>query len=391
MRLICPNCGAQYEVPDGVVPQEGRDVQCSNCGNTWFQAHPDNDQPLTDELNPPQVEEPDQSNWSEENDPETEFESDDPDAPNAPEPEADKMADWDTPDDDEDEWQGFDESDAADDTSSDTSYVEDEVDAQDHTTDQAEDHSDAATSDDAGDSETHDGSSDASDDHADDSNTDHDDDTSSDDTSDDGHDADDDPDSAPVEDAVARDLDPTVADILKQEAEHEAQARAADASLESQPDLGLDEAAGDADQRAREASERMARLRGDTPLEESVAATVAASSRRDLLPDIDEINSTLRSTTDRKSGVAEDLYEDDSFETPRKSGRFRRGFWMIILAAIVLLLLYVFAPTIIKALPALEGVMTSYVAMIDSLRGWLDGRVQSGLQWLDTKASTSGE
>jgi hypothetical protein len=64
---------------------------------------------------------------------------------------------------------------------------------------------------------------------------------------------------------------------------------------------------------------------------------------------------------------------------------------MIILAAIVLLLLYVFAPTIIKALPALEGVMTSYVAMIDSLRGWLDGRVQSGLQWLDTKASTSGE
>ncbi|MEO1734275.1 MAG: zinc-ribbon domain-containing protein, partial [Pseudomonadota bacterium] len=41
MRLTCPNCGAQYEVPDEVIPEAGRDVQCSNCGTTWFQAHPD--------------------------------------------------------------------------------------------------------------------------------------------------------------------------------------------------------------------------------------------------------------------------------------------------------------------------------------------------------------
>ncbi|WP_235602498.1 zinc-ribbon domain-containing protein, partial [Sulfitobacter pontiacus] len=41
MRLICPNCDAQYEVPDEVMPSSGRDVQCSNCGQTWFQHHPD--------------------------------------------------------------------------------------------------------------------------------------------------------------------------------------------------------------------------------------------------------------------------------------------------------------------------------------------------------------
>ncbi|WP_121065782.1 zinc-ribbon domain-containing protein [Chachezhania antarctica] len=41
MRLTCPNCGAQYEIPDDVIPAEGRDVQCSNCEETWFQAHPD--------------------------------------------------------------------------------------------------------------------------------------------------------------------------------------------------------------------------------------------------------------------------------------------------------------------------------------------------------------
>lgn len=38
MRLICPNCDAQYEVPDDAIPVEGRDVQCSNCGHAWFQA-----------------------------------------------------------------------------------------------------------------------------------------------------------------------------------------------------------------------------------------------------------------------------------------------------------------------------------------------------------------
>lgn len=37
MRLICPGCGAQYEVDDGVIPDAGRDVQCSACGHVWFQ------------------------------------------------------------------------------------------------------------------------------------------------------------------------------------------------------------------------------------------------------------------------------------------------------------------------------------------------------------------
>lgn len=37
MRLTCPNCNAQYEVGDGVIPPGGRDVQCSACGTTWFQ------------------------------------------------------------------------------------------------------------------------------------------------------------------------------------------------------------------------------------------------------------------------------------------------------------------------------------------------------------------
>jgi len=40
MRLTCPNCGAQYEVPETAIPEAGRDVQCSACGETWVQHHP---------------------------------------------------------------------------------------------------------------------------------------------------------------------------------------------------------------------------------------------------------------------------------------------------------------------------------------------------------------
>lgn len=40
MRLVCPNCAAQYEVDETVIPETGRDVQCSNCGQMWFQPGP---------------------------------------------------------------------------------------------------------------------------------------------------------------------------------------------------------------------------------------------------------------------------------------------------------------------------------------------------------------
>lgn len=37
MRLTCPNCDARYEVPDDAIPETGREVQCSNCGHQWLQ------------------------------------------------------------------------------------------------------------------------------------------------------------------------------------------------------------------------------------------------------------------------------------------------------------------------------------------------------------------
>ena len=41
MRLVCPNCGARYQVPKENIFVTGRDVKCSACDTTWFQTHPD--------------------------------------------------------------------------------------------------------------------------------------------------------------------------------------------------------------------------------------------------------------------------------------------------------------------------------------------------------------
>ena len=41
MRLVCPNCNARYEIEASLIPSEGRDVQCSSCGETWWQPPPD--------------------------------------------------------------------------------------------------------------------------------------------------------------------------------------------------------------------------------------------------------------------------------------------------------------------------------------------------------------
>lgn len=64
MRLTCPECAAQYEIADGLIPPEGRDVECSACGHGWHEpgapklvltadAAVDDDLPDPDDLPPP--------------------------------------------------------------------------------------------------------------------------------------------------------------------------------------------------------------------------------------------------------------------------------------------------------------------------------------------------
>ncbi|KHA51456.1 zinc-ribbon domain-containing protein [Sulfitobacter geojensis] len=278
MRLTCPNCDAQYEVPDEVVPTVGRDVQCSNCGKTWFQHHPDH-MPAEEDEAPLGVDAP-----------EPDEEVSPPPPPVSPGP----------------------------------------------------------------------------------------------------------------KEPVRKQLDPAVADILRQEAEAEFEARKQRQStnLESQPDLGLDggsapPAPPELDQdseerRAMEAKRRMARLRGEAePVAEAAATAAAISSRRELLPDIEEINSTLRHDQ-TPSGVDPDTREELGAGGARKQSRgFRRGFLSMLVLFALLVLLYVYAEQIAATVPALAGILANYVAGVDHLRLLLDGQITALLSWLDMVATES--
>ena len=264
MRLICPNCGAQYEVADDVIPTGGRDVQCSNCGHTWFE------QPgasvaaeLGSEAETEPVPEPEPT-------PEPE-----------PEPEP-------TPE----------------------------------------------------------------------------------------------PEPEPVREAPKpREMASDVTDILREEAEYEKSAREAETNtLETQPDLDLSHDP-DEDRRSREARDRLARLRGEPETAAADAAGIGAAvgaamaqdanaPRRELLPDIEEINSTLRPDNTANAAVNYDA------DTERPRGGFKRGFMYVVIIALVALAIYVFAPQISAAVPQVEPYLTSYAEWVDGLRILLDQKLQ---------------
>ncbi len=343
MRLICPNCGAQYEVPVEVIPAGGRDVQCSNCAHTWYQNHPDEDPVLSEESDTAAPDE-DVVREDEATPESAEAASDDSDgeedlaeAPAPPLPSVDPV--------------------------SPAFALPPRPPAQ--------------------------------------------------------SDYDDDGDNAPepsgtlparegsVAAARARSLDPSVAEVLREEAARESRQRAAEfSSLESQPELGLDSTAPEDEsaRRARETRERMARMRGVPPTgaaretsyrdqnsfgpaatssASASASSLAANTRRDLLPDVEEINQTLRSTRERRN--VETVQGRALMEEP-ESG-FGRGFTIMLLLAALLAALYILAPQIGNLLPPAEPLLSAYSAWIDQLRLWLDDHVTSLLLSLDSLSS----
>lgn len=302
MRLTCPNCGAQYEVPDEVIPETGRDVQCSNCGDTWFQYHPDHLPASADEAEQDIAQAPEPDLPPEDSEPEYDVTPQDDTAagaqdisPESPAPAAPKP----------------DLSGAV-------------HDAPDDTAEQIQDTPRPA---------------------------------------------------APQR----RELDPTIRDLLRAEAEREHKAREAESGgLETQTEMGLDDQP-EQDLRSREARERMARLRGEeiaeddtgssdsfARIEEDEHADIDPDSRRNLFPDIDEINSSLDSDRTPRPDTAVAIQTADA--TPQKPDGFRRGFTLAVLLFALVTLIYAFAPQIAGLHPALEPVMASYATAINGLR-----------------------
>ncbi|EDM33547.1 MJ0042 family finger-like domain protein [Roseovarius sp. TM1035] len=264
-------------MPDEVIPLSGRDVQCSNCGDTWFQHHASHapDASGDDDLGPPPREE---------------------DVPPPAPPVTEDL--------------------------SDAPYEDDEYDDDLLDEDFAE------------------------------------------------------PEPAPARPA-RRGIDPGVADILRQEAERERQVRSAPGGIEMQPDLGLTEPELTEDERTRQARARMERLRGTSgpsaptaPEMPDAHASIDPSSRRNLLPDIEEINSSLTSTGDRADPAQSPMPED--IELPVGRGGFRSGFRLAIITFGLAALVYALAPRLAASIPAAEAPLTQYVSAVNMARVWLD-------------------
>ncbi|MDX2483851.1 MAG: zinc-ribbon domain-containing protein [Pseudodonghicola sp.] len=275
MRLTCPNCSAQYEVPDEVIPFEGRDVQCSNCGDTWFQAHPET---LAEEdrrrLNAGM-------NAFDDGLPEPEAESD---AENGPDSLPDAEPDLSLPAEGTPEY--------------------------------------------------------------------------------------------PSE-PQRQELDTAISEILRQEAEREAQLRTTEGGggLESQPELGLASPPVVPTRHVRDTREHMARLRGEEADDvESAKNDAQPAARSELFPDIEEINSTLRSGAGMSASAEDSTLPTEEADAPRNSG-FLRGFSVALVIGAILLLIYANAPRIAQSLPQADPALSAYVAMIDQARYWLDARL----------------
>lgn len=353
MRLICPNCGAQYEVPDEVIPEAGRDVQCSSCGHTWFQAHPDFDRERAEDLGEAVPDE----DWTpppEEADPDEAPETDTPEPASASDDDAPVAAETDPSDANVSE-ANVSEAAPSEATVSDSTVSE-------------------TTPPDTGSEPGRDAGTGAA--------------TAPGDTSEQAEDT--------TQEPPRRRLDPAVADLLREEAEHEARARRAEAEqgLESQPEFALQnrEEATEGDRRAREARNRLARMKNrdpDTPEKETAEAEeTPSSSRRDLLPDIDEINSTLRSGSERRASAVERA------ERAQKAGAqrnpFRRGFVVAVAIFALAALAYAYSAEIAQAVPQLEPVLEPYVVWVNDLRQWLNVQIGTFLVWLDGMAQNSG-
>ncbi|SLN39152.1 hypothetical protein PSM7751_01769 [Pseudooceanicola marinus] len=379
MRLTCPNCGAQYEVPDAVIPAAGRDVQCSNCGDTWFQGPPstsDDGQAAarpTDAAAPPaprvSPRRPRSDNAPGVGTTGTAAATA-PEATSEPDPLPETGAETDTESGLTGDGTRFEGADPYGAEPTDTARPERDEEPG------SEPMSWPAPQDEAAEATTpppeplpRTEPAGRPQDWADE----------------DAEDDENDLGPAPMSGARRRELDPSVRDVLREEAEHEAKVRArAGSGLESQPELGLSDPESETDRREREARARMARLRGKpAPAQDSGDDAAHAASRRDLLPDIEEINSSLRSRNRRVEDEAE--YED---EDPAVRRNFRRAFTLPIFVAAIGALLYINAPRIAAQIPQTAPILRSYVGGVDQGRIWLDANVRELIAWIETRTAS---
>lgn len=316
MRLVCPKCEAKYEVPDDAIPEGGRDVQCANCNHAWFQMRPVAAEPalvLTPEGEVPpvakaapvaQVPEP-------EPEPEPEIEPEPEVEPEIPPDDLPEDLPEDVPEDVPEELPGATPVEIP---------VGIPVDLPENAPEELpEDESGAAPE------------------------------SGIEAAPEPEPEIEPEPEPEPgIGAATAYKVDDSVLAILREEAEREVKARRAETNIsEAPPALGAAVTAAAA----------------ATPVVEETRS----SARRDLLPDVEEINSSLRPSEHEP----EDRPDDSP--PPETRGGFRSGFLMVMAVAMIGSAVYLAAPALSRLVPSLAEPLDSYVALINGLRLQLDG------------------
>jgi len=184
-----------------------------------------------------------------------------------------------------------------------------------------------------------------------------------------------------------QELDDSVLSVLREEAAREAEARRldaqkagfrqadADGQMQTQPDLGVESAGAGLTPTQR----RLAMLKGEDPDAEPPEPPRPAA-RRDLLPDVEEINSTLSPS---ENGADLDAEVDALPDLTKRKRGFRSGFFLMLLLAVIAAAIYMAAPKLSAQFPALESTLTNYVANVDSARLWLNNLMKSATHSLN--------
>jgi hypothetical protein len=163
-------------------------------------------------------------------------------------------------------------------------------------------------------------------------------------------------------------LDSAVANILREEASREGAVPGGQKSTPPATQVDTPAEAVDADE-TRQRIAQMTVEEGGTPTGRGAiaAASVGAVTATNVrsVPDIHEINAALRARAEASDTSG--LTENEKLEAVQRSG-FRRGFTMILLLMLILILPYFFADQITENLPQTRGFMASYVTSIDQIR-----------------------
>jgi len=261
MRITCPSCKAQYEIDDVLLPEDGREVQCSACGTVWFQDHPaavtrHKPEPVPVAPQPPAKQEP--------------IAEPEPEAP-TPEPSERPQ-----------------------------SAVPGDASAQG---------------------------------------------------------------AAPKSQLAPKPVDEKVLDILREEAAFEAEQRARDVGgLETQPDLGL---AGPAPWPS---------TASDDSRTDATQTTRTPEAKAQPFPDIEDISASLEPI---KGGRGRGGGKSEAVAVPltsaERNSSFIRGLTLPLAVAVILVALYLVAPIIGGAVPALAPVTDGFVGAVDGLRSAIAG------------------